>query len=143
MANEATIRNSLAISTSILDYRSNPTAFTADVDGSKGPTPGDITCTIAGTDADLSELSVPGLCRIENHDATNYVTVGIWDPETGLFYPLMELRPGEYWIFRLSRLLFGEFGTDPAVGTTGPNTNRLRIKADTASCSVLVEAFEA
>jgi len=143
MTREATIRNSLSIKTTSLDYRSHPTAFVEDVSGEKGPVPGAFTATIAGTNVDLTELTIPGLCRIMNLDPTNYVDVGIWDPETLLFYPFMEVRPGAYYIFRLSRNLFAEYGTDPTEGTVGPNTNQLRIKANVASCTVLVEAFEA
>ncbi len=140
MADEAEIRTSLQIKTTNLEFRSHPASFTTDVVGEVGPTPGAFAVTVAGIDVDLDELTVPGLCRIANLDATNYVDVGIWDPETGVFYPLMELRPGEYWVFRLSRNLFGEYGT--GAGTSGPNTNTLRIKANTDSCTVVVEAFE-
>ncbi len=140
MADEAIVRNSIIIN-STPDYRSFPTSFTTDVVGDLGPTPGAFTATIAGTDVDLSEITVPGLCRIANLDSTNFVTVGIWDPELGVFFPLMEVRPNEFWVFRLSRLLFGEYGT--GVGSVGPNTNQLRVKADTASCVVDVAAFEA
>ncbi len=141
MADEAEVRGSMSIRTTNLDYRSHPTAFTTDVDGELGPTPGAFTATIAGTNVDLSELTIPGLCVIRNLDPTDYVNVGIWDPELGVFYPLMEVRPGEHWVFRLSRELFTEYGT--GAGTVGPNTNQLRIKANTASCAVVVEAFEA
>jgi len=111
------------------------------VAGDGGPTPGQITCTTTGTNVDLSVLATPGLCRIQNLDGTNFVTVGIWDPETEVFYPLLELLAGESYALRLSRDLAWEFAT--GTGTIGPETNTLRIKADTASCDVLVEAFEA
>ncbi len=144
MANEAEIRGSLQIRTGDgeIEYVSRPTTFRGDVTGRKGPSPGAITATIAGTDVDFSELSTPGYARIQNQDLTNTVDVGIWDPETGVFYPMLELLPGESYPLRLSRILAGEYGTDPAVGSTGPNTNRLRIRANVASCVVLVEAFE-
>ena len=141
MADEATVRISLSVKTTNLDHRSYPTAFVTDVGGEKGPTPGAITVTIAGTDIDLSEITIPGLCWMQNIDATNYINIGIWDPEIGVFYPMIELRPGEYWLFRLSRDLFGEYGTGE--GTSGPNTNRLRAKADVASGTLVVKAFEA
>jgi len=142
MAAEATIRSSLQIKADDIEYQSRPTAYTADVTGRKGPAPGAFTATIAGTDVDFSELTTPSLCRIQNQDATNRVDVGIWDPETGVFYPVDELLPGESYVRRLSRNLAGEYGTDPPAGTTGPNTNRLRVRAFSASCVVLVEAFE-
>jgi len=142
MANEATIRQWMTVLVGDNQWSSpRPSSFQTDVASFKGPVPGVFTVTIAGIDVDLSELTIPGLCQITNLDSTNYVNVGIWDPETGVFYPLAEVRAGETWCLRLSRNLFGEYGTGP--GTSGANTNTLRIKADTASCSVVVEAFEA
>ncbi len=138
MASEASIRTSLQIKSGKLEYRSQPTAFLADVSGSKGPTPGAIAATIAGVDVDLSELTVNGLCRIMNLDDTNFIEVGVWDGVS--FYPMMDLLAGESFVFRLSADLGKEFGT--GTGTTGTDVNTLRIKADTASCDVLVEAFE-
>lgn len=138
MSNEAQIRCSLSIRTGSIHYASQPTAFTADVAGRKGPAPGAFTVSTAGTDADLSELTAPGLCRIQNLDATNYVTFGIWEPDASLFYPLGELLPGETYVLRLSRDL-GEQYT--SVTGTGVANNKLRFKADTASVVVLLEAF--
>lgn len=141
MADEASIRCSLQIINSPLEYGSKPTQFNADVSGIKGPSPGAVAVSTAGTDIDLSELTTPGLCRIMNLDATNYVEFGIWDPEGSKFYPLGEILAGETYVLRLSRNLQEEFGT--GTGTTGDDTNRLRFKADTAAVDVLVEAFEA
>lgn len=143
MANEAQIRSSLQILKDPLEYRSQPTVFNADVTGIKGPVPGAITASTAGTDVDLSELTVPGFCRLQNLDSTNLVDFGIWDPESDLFYPLGELQPGEVYVIRLSRNLSSEYGTTPSEGTVGPNTNRFRIKAYVAAVDVVVEAFEA
>lgn len=147
MANEARVQSSLSIRKSSgtitqIDYQSRPTAFLATVTGTKGPVPGAITVTTAGTNVSLDELDLPGLCRIANLDASNYVTVGIYDPELDRFYPLADVLPGEFYLLRLSRHLGTEY--DNATGTgTSAFTNRLRIRANTASCNVLVEAFEA
>lgn len=147
MANEARIQSGLQIQKRntagdviVLDYMARPAGFTATVTGTKGPTPGAITCTTAGTDVDLSELTTPGLCRIMNQDPTNYVEIGIWEPTGSIFYPLMELLPGESFVFRLSRNVLEQY-SGTGTGTTGP-TNTLRIKANGASCVVLFEAFE-
>ncbi len=142
MADEAQIRSSLSIVSGKLEYRSQPTAFNADVTGSKGPVPGAIQVTTAGTDVDFSELTTPGLCRLMNLDPTNFVVYGIWDPESHTFFPLGELLPGEFAVLRLARDLQEEMGTAAGTGTTGADTNRLRFKAHTAACNVLVEAFE-
>jgi len=124
-----------------LDYRSGPSAYNVDVTGAKGPVPGAIAATVAGTDVDFGELTQPTLCFIHNQDATNFVEYGIWDPEGSKFYPLGELGPGESHILKLSRNLQEEYQT--GTGTTGASTNRLRLKADTAACNVFVGAFEA
>lgn len=140
MADEATIRASLQIDSGNLSYSSKPTAFQADVAGSKGPVPGAITVSVDGTDVDLSELTTPGLCRIMNLDDTNYVTVGIYDTSATEFYPLLELLPGETFVFRLSRVVGLEVEA-PGTGTYAGATS-MRVRANTAPCNVLVEAFE-
>lgn len=145
MANEAQVRSSLQITKKSgnrtqLEYRSQPTVFNADVTGTKGPVPGAMTATVLGTNVDFGELTTPALCRISNLDVNNFVTIGIWDPENSKFFPIDEILPGESYVRRLSRDLQEEFQT--GTGTTGEDTNRLRIKADTASVNVLVEAFE-
>lgn len=140
MSNEVTVRVSLQIRKGELDYRSYPTQFQADASVGEGPTPGLVLATTAGVSVDLTELSTPGFCWMQNLDATNYVTYGIWDPENSTFFPIGELLPGEFVMLRLARDIEEEYGT--GTGTTGANTNRLRLKADTASCHVRVEAFE-
>jgi hypothetical protein len=144
MADEATIRTSLQINKPpYLDYQSRPTDFKADVTGTKGPTPGAITVSILGTDVDLSQLTTPGLCRIQNQDDVNFVEYGIRENTTGKFYPLGELLPGETYVLRLSRWL-GLEETSPGTGTgtaIGAD-NKLHFRADTAACNVLIEAFE-
>jgi len=124
------------------EHTTKPTTFKADLTASvpKGPTPGSITATVAGVNVDLSQLTTPGFCWIMNHDPTNYVEYGIWDPEGSKFYPLGELGPMEFVPLKLSRNIQREYMT--GTGTTGADTNRLRIKANTASCEVSVNAFE-
>ena len=143
MANEATIRTSLSVkkmsgALSLIDYDSRPQGFQADVTGTKGPAVGAVTALTTGTDLVLTELTTPGLCRIANQDATNYVEVGIKDASTGRFYPLMELMPGESYVIRLSRNVGEEY-----YSTTGTDTgNTIHLKANTDSVVVLVEVFE-
>lgn len=140
MANEATVRSSLYIIKDHLQYHGKPEQFVADVSTAKGPSPGVLTATTAGTVVDFSQLTTPGLCRIMNLDATNYVEVGIWDFSDNTLKVLLELLPGESYVVRLSRNLNEEYvGT--GTGTTAP-VNQMRIKANKAACVVLVEAFE-
>jgi hypothetical protein len=141
MADEATLRISLSIRKGNLTYQSQPTAFNADVTGTNGPAPGAFNVSTDGTNVDLSELTTPGLCRLMNLDDTNYVEWGVWDPDTSRFYPLGEILPGESYVIRLSRHLTSEYA---ATGTSVPDTNNtLRLKANTAACKCVVEAFEA
>jgi hypothetical protein len=143
MANEATVRTALQIrktsgDVTLLEYNSQPSGFNATVTGTKGPVPGAVTVTTSGTNIDLTQLTTPGLCRIMNQDATNYVEVGVKDASTGYFYPLMELLPGESYVFRFSRNVGEEY-----YSTTGTDSgNSIHCKANTASVVVLIEAFE-
>jgi hypothetical protein len=138
VADEAIVTSQLIITKGHLSYQSLPGSFTADVDGTNGPTPGAVTATVAGTVVSLAQLENPGLCRVLNLDPTNFVTVGVDD---GLrFFPLMELLPSESYVFRLSRYLNEEF-TDTGTGTNA-DVNYLMVKANAADCVVVVEAFE-
>lgn len=148
MADEATINCSLQIrkvdsttNLTLIDYQSRPSRFLADVNGTKGPSPGSLTIPVGGEAIDLGEFVTPGLCRIMNMDPTNYVEYGIWDPILDIFYPFGELLPGEITVFRFSRNIQEEY-SGTGTGTTGPD-NRFFMKANTADCVVLVEAFEA
>jgi len=134
MANEATIRSSLSILNSKLDYSSRPTSFQVDVSGEKGPTPGAIEVSIAGTDIDLSELTTPGLCRVMNLDDVDYIIYGIWDGTT--FHELGEIGPGETYIVKLFRSIGSGIGT-------GYANLRLACGAGgSATVDAVVEAFE-
>ena len=146
MANEARIQSSLAIrkisgSLTLIDYRgTDPSAFQADVTGTKGPVPGALTVPTTGKIVDLTELTIPGLCELHNMDATNYVEYGIYDPQIDVFYPLGELLPGEKYTIRFSRNLAEEY-TSTGTGTTAA-TNKFMLKAQNAACDVYVGAFE-
>ena len=140
MADEATVRTSLTIKKGSLFYTSQPSAFTATQTGEGGPTPGQLMIPTTGRSIYLTELSTPGLCRIQNLDDTNYVEWGIFDTLTNKFHPLGELLPGETYVFRLSRNLSEQY-TGSGTGTTAPE-NYWHFKANFAACPVLVEAFE-
>ena len=77
MANEVSVQAAITIASGNLNYRSNPTSFTADLTGAFGPTPGALTISTDGEDIDLSELTSPGWCIIRNIDATNFIEWGI------------------------------------------------------------------
>lgn len=137
---DAQIRCSLQINKSNLQYRSYPTDFSASLTGSNGPTPGAITISTTGTNIDLSELTTPGLCVFKNIDDTHFITIGPYDPESNLWYPMIEILAGEIYVVRLSRNLGNEYAT--GTGTVGPSTNTFRAVADTAASVLVVDAFE-
>ena len=145
---QAQVRSSMSIRIGTnpvqLDHRSQPMVFNIDVVGIKGPSPGAILVSVTGTDVDLSELVVPGLCRFMNLDDDNFFEYGIFDPDTSTFYPLGEVGPGHFYVLHLSRNLAWQYGTGTGTGTSPGEgeTNRLRLKADTAPLNALVEAFE-
>jgi hypothetical protein len=141
MADEATIRVSLQIRIGDRLYQSQPTAFTADVATESAGSPGDVTVTPQGVEVDLSQLDNPSLYIIQNLDDENIITVGIWDPQVGRFYPFHDILPGEIYPGRFSRHLREEYGT--GTGTVGGSqTNSLMFRSDISSCRILLHAFE-
>lgn len=146
MANEARVNSSLGIRIASaagvvqLDYQSRPGSFVADVSVAHGPTPGAFQAAISGTDVDLSKLTTPGLCVVSNLDDTNYVTVGVYEPNTDYFYPVLDLLPGESYVVRLARFVDRELTGTGTV--SGGYNSTLRVVANTASCWVRVDAFE-
>lgn len=136
----ATVQSRLQINNGKLVYVSQPQSFNPTVTGVNGPTPGTVSIPTTGTDISFIQLdSMGGLCRIMNIDSTNFITVGVRDSNTNVFYPLTELLPGESYIFRLSRKLGkDEVGT----GTFSGSNVKMHAIADTAKAILLVEAFD-
>lgn len=89
-----------------------------------GPVPGTITAvtTGQGTAVSTTGLSTPGVTYIKNLDPTNYVEFG--PLSGGTLYPLGRLYPGEEATFRLG------------------GSVALNVRANTASCKVLVQILE-
>lgn len=140
MANEATVRSSLTINKGNVNYTSRPGAFQADVATASGGKPGEITAAVDGTDVDvLSILTDPGLYRIQNLDETNFVRVGIRVGTT--FRSIHRILPGESYVARFDDEC-GLAMDEPGTGTAADN-GVLNIRADTAACKVLLEAYEA
>lgn len=126
MANEFTINSGIKLNNPPLVYSSLPTSFTASQTNRNGPTPGSVTIptTAGGTAISLSALTTPGICRVMNMDATNFVSLGTY--VGGTFTPFMEVLPGECFVFRMSRTV----------------ASTLRALADTAAVVLLVECFD-
>ena len=139
MSSEITIRSGLSVRSGNVNYNPGLATFRASLLGTaKGPTPGVLTVTTTGLSVSFTQLVQPGVYRIKNYDATNYVEYGIL--VGSVFYPIGELLPGEEYVLRFSRNL-GEGDTVPGTGTTA-STNSFYLRANTAPCDMLVEAFE-
>lgn len=138
MSNEAQVRASLQIRKGSLYYQSQPTTYTADVTGSSAASPGQVVATTAVVDVAFTGLTTPGLCFLQNLDATNYVEWGVHDGT--LFHPVGELLPGEFAVIRLSRNL-GEEESIPGTGTTA-TVNAFALRGVGGTCICRVEAFE-
>ncbi len=124
------------------DYQSRPTAFTTDMDGIKGPTPGALTIPTGGKVVSLAELQTPGWCWIWNLDSSNYVEWGIYDVSQNQFTAIGEIGPGEGIVFKFSRNFTEEYDTT-GTGTSSLNAAQFFMKANSADVQVRVEAFEA
>ncbi len=121
MANEIQLRHSLVIANGPYQYISAATAFNADQLVAGGPTPGTIAVSLAGIDVDLTQLTTPGMCRITNLDTpgtgnTNYITYGMHIQASGIYIPLGEILPGEFYQMRLYRFLGAFSGTGTGSG---------------------------
>lgn len=142
MADEATVKSDLRVRfpDGNLNYRPPPTNFRATVSLEKGPTPGFLSISVDGENVLFEELVNPGLCRIENLSAVNYVEYGLHDGT--LFHPWGEVLPGEVYVFRFSRNFREEVAVTPGTGTTA-DVNTFYVKANTAACGVIIDCFEA
>ncbi len=136
MSNEIQVQSTLRINKGNLSILRSP-VFLATLTAASpvGPTPGSVPVATTGTTIDLSKLTaLGGWCVITNTDSTNYVTYGIY--AGAVFYPFGEILAGESVVLRLSRiLLYGATGT--------AHVDDLYMVANTATCNVTVEAFDA
>ncbi len=127
MANEITVRSTLEITKAPnLQFINRPGFFQADMAGTLGPTPGALLVSTGGTNILLTQITIPGMCVFTNLDPDNFVQVGIDDGAS--FFPFMDILPGESYVVRLANDI--------------DTADNLHMKADTAACEVVVEAFE-
>lgn len=145
MSNEIRTTINFTINKGNTSYQNRPnneqTSFTNTATSPKGPSPGAVTIPTYGKDIYFTELVTPGEVFMHNLDSNNYVEYGIYDPQIGVFYPLGELLPDGIAKFRFSRNLQEQYAGS-GTGTTTPE-NYFRLKANGASCVVVIEAFEA
>lgn len=139
----ARVSTSLQINQGNLNYQSQPGAFVPTItfaNGPNGPTPGTVTISVNGTDITFSQLTaMGGLCRLMNLDPTSTICVGARDKTSNEFYPVMDLKPGENFIIRLSADLGKE---ELGTGTFSGSNSVFHCKAVGANANMQVDAFD-
>jgi len=126
MANEGSLSYQLNLKKGNLSY-SNRKSFRFTVTGTLGPLPGGLTIPKTGRIVDFQGFIVePGACEVANFDETYSFEVGIYDLQTNVFYPLMEVGPGESYPLTLSRNLLEQYN-DTGTATSAPE-NKLMLK---------------
>ena len=131
MANEWTIQSTATVSNGNLKYSHRPAAFRLTQTTKNGPTPGAVSATTSGVTVSLAQLTTPGIVILTNTDATNYVSIGLYTGGT-TYRPFAEIAAGESYVFKLARDIL----------TANTADSVLRLKADTATCIVMVQAFD-
>lgn len=130
MSNEISLSINLQVNNGNFKFQSTPQSFKDDQSVANGLVPGAIVVTTSAVEVVLSTLTVPGWVYIYNYDSTNYVSIGLWIG--GVFYPFGEVGPGKPGVFKLARDIL----------TANTNAAKLYLKANTATCHVLVAAME-
>lgn len=140
MAGEITINASIRVNNGNLVYASPVQQFQADQSVAGGMSPGQLECTHAGQEINLTALDDPKWCEVRHigDDDDVYIELCIRDPETGLMYPFAELSPGEQFPLPLSRHLGRQYGTGTGTGTT----NQLWIRSVGGNAKVVFLGFE-
>lgn len=149
MANEIVVRMGLSYSKGNVRYSRGDVTYKDDVVATypAGPYVGTVLVTTEGSDVDFSAADDVGWVRLTNqeNDGGSDADAGVYDPETGRYYPLIKLKPGKMQQILLDDLFGWSDYPTTVLGTgTGTATQRvrLRIRAKAHSCRILVEAFE-
>lgn len=138
MANEAQVRATLQVITGNHNHQTHGGEFNVNMATPVGPTPGAVLINTTGEDINFTELTTPGWVWMKNLDSANYVEWGLHDGS--VFHPVGILRPGKCALFEFSPNL-GEEHTIAGTGTTG-TVNVLHLRANTATCQILINAWE-
>ena len=139
-----TVQSSLSVNQNNLQYSSRPGAFLPAMSGTNGPAPGAVTVPVSGIDISFAQLdSMGGLGRFYNIDSTNFITVGLRDKITNVFYPFIDVKPGETYVMRLSSKLPKD---EPGTGTFSTSNVAVHAKTNTnptsASAILVCEFFD-
>lgn len=148
MANEISVTVSLQITKGGLVTPVYAASFTDDMNGTaRGGTPGLVRATTNGVDVSLTGLTALGYAWVVNLDQTNYVRLGLWDPDASRFRPVLRLKPATGGVPRPQLLCFDPDVEEEFISTgtgtgAGTDTNRIRLKANQAACDVQFFGFE-
>lgn len=127
--------------------------FRDDMSGQRGPTPGVLTANVqgtGGTQVSFAQLTAPKWCWVSHLGRTDgslsqdgdYVEIGMYDPATHKYMPMLELEAGMQIPLPLSRNL-QETYVGPGTGTAAGGENaRLLLLAHPVAQNVSVEAYD-
>lgn len=100
MANEITAAVKVAVSKGTLKQSRDSSSQQINMSGTHVAAGAmDVPTTAGGTVIPLGSVATAGVAFVRNLDATNFATIGIVVSAT--FYPVVKLKPGEAWAFRL------------------------------------------
>lgn len=140
MSNEANVRMDVSIIKGNLQFTMRGRSYLADVSTAKAPVPGRVNALTTYTVADLTPLTVKGLCWVGNLSSTYTVQMGVFI--AGAFLPLLDFLPGEFTMVRLSQYLGREEDVTAGTGTANTTVTQLAFKALGGAAEVEVYAFE-
>lgn len=120
MANEIQVSSGIRVLKNGLEFSVPSKTYSVTMNGTGGPTPGNVSIGTTEESITFSELGTLGLLSMRNTDATNYVQFGF---STGVYGG--RLKPNE----------------PPAQFRLEPGAT-LYLKANTATCKVLVYGLE-
>jgi hypothetical protein len=144
VASEAQLRCGLSIRKGGVVLINESYTFSADVEGTFGPSPGGITVSASGTDIDFSKFTTPGLALISNLEdpgsVTSYLTLGTYDPTTDVFTPVSEIHSGETFPLRFARFVGRE---STGTGTLPGYDNKIQLRASSGVIRCSVKGFDA
>lgn len=124
MAGESTIQaamriNKMSSQLTLMDENYSA-GYSVDVSGTFGPVPGAVTVPTEGVAITMPGVTAPGWCWLHNTSAEYTVRIGMREPDTGTFYPLLRLLPNMRYPIYLDDTVGQEY-TGTGTGTGASN----------------------
>lgn len=150
MANEISFRSSVTVRKKAADgswliREGWNDSFRLSMTGAQGPSPGAIAVPTYGVSITFSGIVTPAVCRFWNATESSShtrIALGVRDPDTALFYPLLSFPRGKGYPVILDPDLFEGY-TGPGTSTaTEATNNTLWAKAFGADGVLFVGGFE-